>query len=135
MPFYDLDGVALTINQASGSAPRVDLVSLQQGYAQVLEEKNRRIAELERRLALAPRSGEADMGRTAEELRAIVPRVASVSLARHPVWSSEAGGAADTMVVCILRPAAGGIGEEDLKQLERWLEVKLETRKVRIYVE
>jgi uncharacterized hydrophobic protein (TIGR00271 family) len=134
MPLYDLDGVMLTINQASGRTTQIDLNSLQQGYSQVLEEKNRQIAQLERELALSAHTRDGDMGQTVEEFRALAPGVERVSMARHPVWSA-AGGAADTMLVCILKPANGTISDDELARLTRWLEVKHKTRNVKVYVE
>ena len=135
MSFYDLDGTVLTINQASGGqAAQVDVTTLQQGYAQVLDEKNRRIAELERQLALSSHTHDATMGRTVEELRAIVPGVDRVSISRHPVWTAP-GVAADTMLVCIIKPLAGGIADEELDRLTRWLGAKHKTQNVKIYVE
>ncbi len=136
MSFYDLDGTALIINQAgSGSASQIDVTTLQQGYAQVLEEKNRRIAELERALAMSPDAGDAAMGRTVEELRAIEPGLERVSISRHPVWTAS-GEARDTMLVCILSPPAGGaITDADLDRLTRWLGARHKTQNVKIYVE
>ncbi|MDR2883135.1 MAG: DUF389 domain-containing protein [Alistipes sp.] len=136
MSFYDLDGTALTINQAgSGGASRIDVTTLQQGYAQVLEEKNRRIAELERALAMSSHARDAAMGHTVEELRAIAPGVERVSLSRHPVWTAP-GVAVDTVLVCILSPPAGvRIPAADLERLTRWLEARHRTQNVKIYVE
>ncbi len=134
MPFYDLDGTILTINQASGRTAEIDLSSLQQGYAQVLEEKNRQIADLQDRLALSPNVSEGDMGQTLAEFRAIAPAVERVSISRHPVWAAD-GRAADTLLVCILRPSAETLSAEELTRIEKWLGAKHKTENVRIYVE
>ncbi len=133
MQFYDLDGCELTIHQTGGVASQMDFTPLQQGYAQVLEEKNRQIAELRRLLDRAPRAAAADP-QTIEELRAIVPGAERVSISRHPVWSAAGATPADTLLVCILRQA-GGLSDDERARIERWLAAKHNTDNVRIYVE
>ncbi len=133
--FYDLDGTTLTINQASGAEGRIDISSLQQGYSQVLEEKNKRIAELERRQALFPQTDTAAMSRTVEEFYAIVPNMEHVSISRNPVWTSGGRDVVDTMLVCIVKPAAGWLTDEERIRIERWLKVKYKISTVKIYVE
>ncbi len=135
MSYYDLDGTTLTINQAgSGRAAQVDVTTLQQGYAQVLEEKNRQIAELRRQLSLAPQADGEAMNQTMEEFGAIAPGMERVSISRHAVWSSDRG-AADTMLVCILKPASGELSAEDRGRIEGWLKAKHKIKNVKIYVE
>ncbi len=134
MSFYDLDGTSLTVNQASGTTTGIDITSLQQGYAQVLEEKNRQIAGLERKLALFPNADDEGMEQTMVEFRAIAPGVERVSFSRHPVWTAD-GGTADTMLVCILKPAGNTLTTDELGRIERWLGAKHKTDNVRIYVE
>ena len=134
MAFYDLDDVQLTIRQANGEAEQIDLSSLQQGYAQVLDEKNRQIAELKRQLDLYPHESLAETNRTIEEFRAIAPAIERVSISRHPVWAAD-GEAVDTLIVCILRPAAGKLSGEERERIERWLKVKHNMNKVKLYVE
>jgi hypothetical protein len=134
MPFYDLDGTTLVVNQANGAAAEIDLSSLQQGYAQVLEEKNRQIAELQRHLSLTSHADDNAMGQTVEEFSAIAPGIDEVSISRHPVWTAQ-GKVADTMLVCIVHPAAGNLPDEVLTRIERWLRAKHKTDKVKIYVE
>ncbi len=134
MPFYDLEDVQLTIKQAGGEAERIDLSSLQQGYAQVLDEKNRQIAELKKQMELSPREDAAGMSRTIEEFRAIAPDIEWVSISRHPVWGAD-GEAVDTLLVCIIHPVSGKLSGEESDRIERWLKVKHNMDKVKIYVE
>jgi hypothetical protein len=108
---YDLAGVMFTVNQASGGA-----------------------------FSSSARADAAAMGRTVAELRAIVPSVERVSIARHPVWRTAGDGAnpdppADTMVVCIIGHNTGAIPQDDLARVKRWLEAKHKTRNVKLYVE
>jgi len=132
MPLYDLTGVELTINQAGGGSFAPDLNSLQQGYAQVLEEKNRQIAELRRRLASAGGGGDGERA-AAAELRAIIPTADSVSIARHTVWGASAQ-PAGTLVVCVVH-GGGALTADDDARLKRWFAAKYVNEKVKIYVE
>jgi hypothetical protein len=136
MPFYDLDETLLTINQATGQSSEVDLTSLQRGYAQVLDEKNRQIADLERELSAAAHSAsEAVSPQTVAEFRAVAPPVERVSISHHPVWGAD-GTCTDTMLVCIVKPVATQtLSPEELARIEKWLAVKHKTENVRIYVE
>ena len=134
MPFYDLGETSLTINQAGGGATQLDFAPLQQGYAQVLEEKNSQIAELRRQLSLSTHIDSAGATQAMEEFRAIAPDVERVSISRHPIWTAD-GQAQDTMLVCILHPATGELSVDERERIERWLRVKHKTDNVRIYVE
>jgi uncharacterized hydrophobic protein (TIGR00271 family) len=131
MGFYDLAGTTLTIKQAGGGS--LDFGPLQQGYAQVLEEKNRQISELERRLSLTAYADDEAMGQTIAEFRAIAPGIERVSISRHPVWTN--GAPVDTMLVCILKPAARGLSADERNRIESWLSAKHNTKNVKVYVE
>jgi uncharacterized hydrophobic protein (TIGR00271 family) len=136
MPLYDLSQTLLAVNQPSGQSSEIDLSSLQQGYAQVLDEKNRQIVELQRQLSAATRSAaEGVSPQTVAEFRAIAPPMDRVSISHHPVWGAD-GARTDTMLVCIVKPTAAQIlSPEELARIEKWLEVKHKTDNVRIYVE
>jgi hypothetical protein len=131
MAFYDLAGTTLTIKQAGGGS--LDFGPLQQGYSQVLEEKNRQIAELERRLSLTTFVDDEEMSRTVAEFRAIAPGISRVSISRHPVWTE--GAPVDTMLVCIIKPSSGRLSADELGRIERWLGAKHNTQNVKVYVE
>ena len=132
MPFYDLDATTLVIKQASGTT-QLDFTPLQQGYAQLLDEKNSEIALLRRQLETLPQGDISGMGQTIEEFRAIAPPTERVSISRHPVWVKD-GSVADTLLVCIIKPASQ-LSDADMERLEKWLGVKHNTKNVKIYVE
>ncbi len=132
MPSYDLINTDLIVRQANGTA-QVDFTPLQQGYAQVLDEKNRQIVELRRQLERSSQADSAALRETVGEFRAIMPGIERVWLSRQPVWAAD-GSAADTVLVCIVKPLAT-IAEEDMALMERWLRVKSKTDNVKIYVE
>jgi uncharacterized hydrophobic protein (TIGR00271 family) len=129
---YDLDGTHLVIKQAGGAA-EVDFTPLQQGYAQVLAEKDRQIAELRRQAEHSPRVDSAGLRQTVDEFMAIVAGVERVSISEHTVWTAD-GQAADTVLVCIIKPLTQ-LAEDDMRRAEDWLRAKHKTDKVKIYVE
>jgi uncharacterized hydrophobic protein (TIGR00271 family) len=132
MTAYDLAHTDLVVKQSSGTT-QIDFTPLQMGYAQVLDEKNRQISNLERQLA---RTSTADSIATREMVRefgAIVAGTAQVSLSRQPVYSPQ-GTITDTVFVCILKPTVP-LTTEDMERVERWMKVKGGTEKVKIYVE
>ncbi len=132
MASYDLKETDLIVKQASGTT-QMDFTPLQQGYAQVLDEKNRQIAELRRQLGRSSQADSAAMRETVAEFRAIMPGIERVWMSREPVWTSG-GAVADTAFVCIIKPSAK-ITDEDMARMKRWLQVKSKTENVRIYVE
>jgi uncharacterized hydrophobic protein (TIGR00271 family) len=132
MTAYDLTHTDLVVKQSSGTT-QIDFTPLQIGYAQVLDEKNRQIANLQRQLS---RTSMADSVATLEMVRefgAIVAGVERVSLSRQPVYSPE-GVITDTVFVCILSPSEP-LSPDDVERIERWLKVKGDTENVKIYVE
>ena len=132
MPAYDLVNTDLIVRQASGTT-QVDFTPLQQGYAQVLDEKNRQLAELRRQFERSSHADSIAMRETVEEFRAIMPGVERVWMSREPAWTAG-GTVADTTFVCIIKPAAK-IPDEDMERMKRWLQVKSKTENVKIYVE
>ncbi|MDR1671122.1 MAG: DUF389 domain-containing protein [Alistipes sp.] len=133
MAFYDLEGTTLTINQAGRGGTSLDFGVLQQGYAQVLDEKDRLIANLRSQLAAIPQADSTAMRQTVEEFRAIVPGVERVSISRHPVWTE--GRPVDTMFVCIIKPVGRSLSSDERGRIERWLSAKYNTQNVKVYVE
>lgn len=132
MPVYDLTYTNLIIKQ-SGVTTQFDFTPLQQGYAQVLDEKNRQISELCRQIEHSSQADSIALREMVSEFEAILPGTESVSMSRQPVWSAG-GVAVDTMFVCIVKPSSR-ISRNDMERLERWLKVKSKTDNVKIYVE
>lgn len=133
MVFYDLNDTDLIIKQLSGTT-QVDFTPLQVGYAQVLDEKNRQIAELRRQAASTSAADSVEMRETILEFSAITgSKGGAVSLSRQPVYSTD-GNITDTVFVCIIKPAAP-LSNDDILRLKRWLQVKGRTANVKIYVE
>lgn len=132
MSLYDLNNTDLVIKQSSGNT-QIDFTPLQMGYAQVLDEKNRQIAELRKQMSQTSAADSAAMREMVLEFGAIIGNTEHVSLSRQMVYSPS-GNITDTMFVCILKPAAP-LSDDDMGRLERWLRVKGGTEKVKIYVE
>lgn len=132
MPIYDLFYTNLVVKQ-SGVTAQLDFTPLQQGYAQVLDEKNRQILELRRQVERSSQADSLALREIVAEFEAIIPGMESVSMSKQPVWSAG-GQAVDTMFVCIVKPSAR-LSRDDIQRLERWLKIKSKTDNVKIYVE
>lgn len=132
MPMYDLKNTDLTIRQSSGNT-QIDFTPLQMGYAQVLDEKNRQISNLEKQLSLTSSADSIATREMVLEFGAIVGNTERVSLSRQLVYSPQ-GNITDTVFVCILKPSAA-LSEDDMERVNRWLKVKGGTENVKIYVE
>ncbi len=132
MPTYDLADTDLIIKQANGMS-HMDFTPLQQGYAQVLDEKNRQLDELRRQAGRTSRTDSILLRETVVELGAIMPGVERIWISKEPVSMAD-GTVADSILVCIIK-SAGKIAAEDMERMKRWLQVKSKTDNVRIYVE
>lgn len=132
MAMYDLNNTDLAIKQSNGNT-QIDFTPLQMGYAQVLDEKNRQIADLKRQAARTSAADSVAMSGMVREMEAIMPGMEQVSLSRQPVYTAE-GNIADTVFVCILK-AAAPLSPDETQRLTRWLQVKGNTENVKIYVE
>ena len=129
---YDLDKTDLEIKQSSGTT-QVDFTPLQMGYAQILDEKNQQIADLRKQLSEVSTSATPDMREMVREFGAFITDVNQVSFSKQFMYAPD-GSVADTMFVCILRPQSA-LSADDKTRIERWLKVKGNSDKVKIYVE
>ncbi|MCD7970195.1 MAG: TIGR00341 family protein [Alistipes sp.] len=131
LPVYGLKDTELFIGQSDGN-DRIDINTLQQSYSQLLEEKNRKISEME-----------SELGRLSAdtlpaydislEAGAVVDNIKNISLSRQYVRDGN-GNTVDTLVVCFVvrEDAAKKI---DTERLEQWLGTRTRSRRVRIFVE
>lgn len=132
LPIYELKNTDLTVKQSSGNT-QIDFTPLQMGYAQVLDEKNRQIAELSKQASRTSAADSVAMREMVLEFEAIIGNPELVSLSRQPVYSAG-GNITDTVFVCIMKPSTT-ISDDDLDRLKRWMQVKGRTDNVKIYVE
>ena len=133
MGYYGLENTELIVRQADENE-RIDFSKIQRSYAEIIDEKNRTIAELEERLSAVQPADHIAVADIARELEHIAPRAGRVSMAKH-VFYDRQGTATDTAVVVTLRPDSLTGGTADRDRIREWLRVRLKTDHIVIYVE
>ncbi len=128
MPSYGLMKTRLYVRHADGSN-RLDLNTLQKGYAEIIAEKNRQISDLSHRLSgyVADTLAYDDLAR---EAGTVVEYIGSLSLANVVEYNVK-GNPTDTLLMCMVKPLEGQ--EVDTARLSRWLSVRMKSKKVVIY--
>lgn len=133
MENYGLDGVELIVRQTDFGGNRIDFSKLQKGYTDIIDEKNNRIAELERRLGEMRISDTVAMVDISREAGAMFDNVASLSVGKHVHYNMQ-GEPLDTVVVCLVKTADGEV-PLDTARVKRWLEVRMKSDKVELFTE
>jgi len=129
---YDLKKTDLTIRQSSGTSS-IDFSDVQKGYAQIIDEKNRLIKQLQSQVKHQANQDTVSAKQITRECNAIVDGIRSLSLSRQNVYSPS-GESIDTVLVCIISVGRDLTPVEKV-QIERWLRIRGATQNVRIYVE
>ena len=128
---YGLVKTELVVRQADRDE-RLDVGQLQKSYAEIIDQKNARIHELEERIAsFAPvdtLAGE-DISR---EIAMVVENVASVSVSKHTTYAD--GVKMATEVVALVRAEDEAL-PIDLERIKRWLEVRTKNDEVKVLQE
>ena len=128
---FGLDKVELVVRQAS-SADKVDVPLLQHSYAELLEEKNRRIERMQTQLERY-RFSDLDVEEVSREAGVVVDNLGSVSLTKGISFDAD-GRALDTMLVCVVSPA--DISKPlDSDKLMEWLRIRIKIDKVKLFIE
>ena len=128
---YGLPRTELVVRQASNS-DKVDLQSLQSSYVELLDEKNRQIAEMKQRLARYQVTN-VDIGDISQEVGVMSDNVESMSLTKG-VMFDVAGKPLDTLLVCVITPKDFQ-RQIDREQLRKWLSVRTKVDNVKLFVE
>lgn len=128
---YGLPRTELVVRQASNS-DKVDLQSLQSSYVELLDEKNRQIAEMKQRLARYQVTN-VDIGDILQEVGVMSDNVKSMSLTKG-VMFDVAGKPLDTLLVCVITPKDFQ-RQIDREQLRKWLSVRTKVDNVKLFVE
>lgn len=130
MQGYGLHNTELLVRQSS-TEDRVDVSSLSQGYTQLLDEKNRQIERLNRRLSnVADTLAMHDISR---EAGMVVDNIARISVSRQLQFDVR-GNVVDTMLVGVVTPVDAR-KHLDVKRLSEWLGARAKNSNVKIYVE
>lgn len=132
---YNLPQAQLITHQGGVSSQdmaslRADLLKdLLSSIQQAVDEKSRRIAELEAQLARVS-AAHGDQAQTVRELRAQYPEIQRVVLAQAPVWDADGGTHSNMLIVQL--SSQPGLRDEDRKRISTWLKVKMGVQTVRL---
>lgn len=128
---FGLKDTELVVRQGAAT-DKLDLETLQKNYADLLDEKNRRIAELQ---ALMSRYRVVDVGvdDISQELGVLMPSVGTIALTKGIRFDMK-GRSRDTLLLCLVTPrdAETAIDAETLRQ---WLRVRTKIADVKLYIE
>ena len=131
---YDLKNCSLIVRQPNGTTDMIDISSMQHGYSELLDEKNRQIAELEEQLALHNAEMHTEeFDKITRECGVLFSNIERISLSRQVVFRTS-GQPCDTILVCIVAPTTP-LTQENHETIVRWLQVRSKTEKVKLYVE
>lgn len=128
---YGLGDSELVVRQAT-TADRVDVASLQHSYAEMLDEKNRRIEQMERQLEHY-RFSDVETEDVSREAGVLVANLGSVSLTKGISFDAD-GTALDTMLICVVAPRDAS-EPLDRTTLAEWLRIRTKIERVKIFVE
>lgn len=131
MEDYGLRNTELNVKQSDGSE-QVDINTLQISYTQLLDEKNRKINELNERLSVLAVDTLA-LTDIALEAGKLFDNIATISLSRQDEYDVQ-GRALDKVLVAVVR-RKDSTGDVERDKLSAWLAVRTKTPNVKLYVE
>ncbi len=136
MTLFGLEDAKLYVRQPSKS-DNVDMGDLTKGYAQLLQEKNIRITELEEQLQSATSDAESSMILASEDIAreaaAIFPGIMRIVVDKSYVYT-PASSAQDTTVLCVVKTAVEfDYGQKE--RLEEWLKTRTKSSDVKVFFE
>lgn len=128
---YGLDRTELIVRQAN-TEDRIDVVSLQQSYQELLTEKNRRIEEMTSQLKRY-RVTDVEVNDVSREMGALMENVEAVSLTKG-ITFDVSGAPRDTTLICVVtrKDASQPVDSETLKN---WLRLRTKVGNVKLFVE
>ena len=128
---FGLEEAELVVRQASRS-DEIDVASLQQSYLELLDEKNRRIDEMNA-LLKRYKVTDVEVGDISREVGALMPNIEAISLTKG-IRFDVGGTPRDTTVVCVVTPADAQ-DSIDRRTLVNWLRVRTKVENVKLFVE
>jgi len=131
MPAFGLEKTDLTVRQAS-TGDKVDLVSLQKSYSELLAEKNEQIDEMKSSLSRYKMTN-VEVGDISQEVGVLVPGMQSMSLMKGIDFDVQ-GRPLDTLIVCVITPQRDG-AEIDRATLMNWLRKRTRIQQVKLFIE
>ena len=128
---FGLEKAELVVRQAN-TEDKVDVVSLQKSYQELLEEKNRRIGEMSSQLKRY-RVTNVEVNDISREVGAMMDNIGAISLTKGITFDVE-GTPGDTTLVCVVTPRDSAL-PVDRETLTRWLKIRTKVENVKLFVE
>lgn len=132
MPSYGLKNTKLVVMQADENDGKINLSTIQTSYSEIIDEKNKTIASMEERLASLQVVDTMAITDISKEISYITDNIGKVSLSKQIAYDTK-GIAKDTSVVVVVTPLAAGAVDKDI--IRKWLQTRLKTEKINIYIE
>lgn len=127
---FGLEEAELVVRQAN-TEDKVDVVSLQKSYQELLEEKNRRIGEMSSQLKRY-RVTNVEVN-DISRVGAMMDNIGAISLTKGITFDVE-GTPGDTTLVCVVTPRDSAL-PVDRETLIRWLRIRTKVENVKLFVE
>ena len=128
---FGLEEAELVVRQAN-TEDKVDVVSLQKSYQELLEEKNRRIGEMSSQLKRY-RVTNVEVNDISREVGAMMDNIGAISLTKGITFDVD-GTPGDTTLVCVVTPRDSAL-PVDRETLIRWLRIRTKVENVKLFVE
>ena len=128
---FGLEEAELVVRQAN-TEDKVDVVSLQKSYQELLEEKNRRIGEMSSQLKRY-RVTNVEVNDISREVGTMMDNIGAISLTKGITFDVE-GTPGDTTLVCVVTPRDSAL-PVDRETLIRWLRIRTKVENVKLFVE
>ena len=128
---FGLEEAELVVRQAN-TEDKVDVVTLQKSYQELLEEKNRRIGEMSSQLKRY-RVTNVEVNDISREVGAMMDNIGAISLTKGITFDVE-GTPGDTTLVCVVTPRDSAL-PVDRETLIRWLRIRTKVENVKLFVE
>lgn len=128
---FGLEKAELVVRQAN-TADKIDVASLQKSYLELLDEKNRRISEMNTQLKRY-RVTNVEVDDISREVGAMMENIGAISLMKG-ITFDVAGTPLDTTLVCVVTPR-DSLRQIDRPTLTRWLKVRTKVDNVKLFVE
>ena len=128
---YHLPNTDLIVRQSNQEGGEVAISALQSNYSEMLNEKNRQIANLQDQLASIRTADTLAVSSMTRELGIFVPDISDMSMQRHISYDIN-GTATDTSYICILSFREGS--EPDIDLIKHWLTNRTGAANIQILV-
>lgn len=129
---YGLMNTELIVKQPN-ELERWDISTIQKSYAEILDEKNATIGELNKRLSSLQAIDTLSVSDLSKELGFVAGNVRKASMARHVSYDTD-GHPRDTTIICIVTPD-NQYDDVDTGRITSWLAARMKNNNIQVLVE